>query len=307
MRAGRIDWGIAIPFALITLVWSSTWIVIRDQLGVVPPQWSVAYRFLIAAAAMALVAHWQGHSLRLGRHGLTAASAIGVMQFCINFNAVYLAEQFITSGLVATFFALLVIPASILAWAFLGQRPTLRFALSSAVAIAGVSLLFSHEIRQNAQRSGEILVGLGLTLVGMIAAAGANVLQARPAVRDHPLPSLIAWSMVVGAGVDALIAFVASGPPVVELRAGYWAGLLYLALAASALTFSLYYPIVRKIGPAKAAYSSVIIPIIAMALSTLFENYRWTAMSAIGVALAVGGTAGALGRPRPVVAPPEAA
>jgi drug/metabolite transporter (DMT)-like permease len=303
----RIDWSVAVPFAIITLIWSSTWIVIRDQLGVVPPQWSVTYRFIIGAAAMALVARWNGQSLRIGRDGMMVAAGIGAMQFCINFNAVYIAEQFITSGLVATFFALLVIPASLLAWMFLGQKPSWNFASSSAVAIAGVTLLFSHELREHSHRTAEILAGLGLTLIGMIAAAGANVLQARPKVRDFPLLSLIAWSMAIGGALDALIALILTGPPVVEFRAGYWIGLLYLALAASALTFSLYYPVVRKIGPAKAAYSSVIIPIIAMALSTMFEGYRWTAMAAIGVALAVGGTAGALSRPRPVVAPPDAA
>ena len=123
----RIDASIAVPFIIFTLVWSSTWIVIRDQLGVVPPQWSVAYRFAIAAVAMALVALWGGHSLKIDRGGLIAATVIGVTQFCVNFNSVYIAERFITSGVVATVFALLLIPNSLLAWAFLGQKPNRRF------------------------------------------------------------------------------------------------------------------------------------------------------------------------------------
>src|SRR5207253_1613151 len=129
---------VVLPFIVFTAIWGSTWIVIRGQLGAVPPQWSVTYRFMIAAAAMALIAAAKGDGLRLGRGGLTAAVFLGFTQFCINFNAVYLAERHITSGVVATVFALLLIPSSLMGWAFLGQRPTQRFAWSSLVAVAGI-------------------------------------------------------------------------------------------------------------------------------------------------------------------------
>jgi len=103
--------GVVIPFVIFTAIWGSTWIVIRGQLGVVPPQWSVAYRFVIAGVAMSALALWKGHSLRFGPKALLAAAFLGFTQFCINFNAVYLAERHITSGVVATVFALLLIPA----------------------------------------------------------------------------------------------------------------------------------------------------------------------------------------------------
>ena len=114
---------VVVPFIVFTAIWGSTWIVIRGQLGMVPPQWSVAYRFAIAAVAMALVAALKGDRLHIGRKGLLAALFLGFFQFSVNFNAVYLAERHITSGVVATVFALLLIPASLLGWALLGQRP----------------------------------------------------------------------------------------------------------------------------------------------------------------------------------------
>jgi drug/metabolite transporter (DMT)-like permease len=297
---------VILPFIIFTSIWGSTWIVIRDQLGMVPPQWSVAYRFIIAAAAMALVARWKGESLRLGRRGMLAALFLGFTQFCVNFNAVYLAEQHITSGVVATIFALLLIPSTLLAWAFLGHRATTRFLWCSAVAIAGIALLFVHEFQQHPARAGQIAAGIALTLIGMVGASAANVFQARDEIRRFPLFSLLAWSMVAGALLDAIIAFAMTGPPVIETRIGYWVGVLYLALPASVLTFSLYYPVVRKIGPAKAAYSSVLVPILAMAFSTALEGYRWTPLAATGAILALGGMAGALSRPRSVVPAPDA-
>ena len=98
--------------------------------------------------------------------------------------------------------------------------------------------------------------------------------------------------MAAGAVIDAGFAFAFAGPPMFDTRPVYWAGLLYLALAASVLTFSLYYPVVRRIGPGKAAYSSVIVPIIAMGFSTWLEDYRWTGLTIAGALLALGGMAG---------------
>jgi drug/metabolite transporter (DMT)-like permease len=297
---------VTLPFIIFTAIWGSTWIVIRGQLGTVPPEWSVTYRFTIAAAAMAVVSLVKGNDLRLGFGAFGPVVFLGFTQFCVNFLAVYLAERHITSGVVATIFALLMIPSTLLAWSFLGHRPTKRFLWSSLVAIAGIALLFVHEFQQHSARAGEIAAGIGLTLVGLIGASAGNVVQARDEIRRFPLFPMLAWSMAAGAVIDGIIAFAMTGPPVIETRMSYWLGLVYLALPASVLTFSLYYPVVRRIGPAKAAYSSVLVPIIAMAFSTAIESYRWTPVAVAGAVLALGGMVGALSRPRAVLPAPDA-
>src|SRR3954453_16853540 len=162
---------VTLPFIVFTAIWGSTWIVIRGQLGIVPAQWSVAYRFTIAAVAMAAIAVGKGDGLRLGRGGFTAAVFLGFTQFCINFNAVYLAERHITSGVVETVFALLLIPSSLMGWAFLAPRPTGRFAWSSLVAVVGSALLFDHELPEYSARAGQVAAGIGITLVGMVGAS----------------------------------------------------------------------------------------------------------------------------------------
>ena len=298
---------VAIPFIIFTAIWGSTWIVIRGQLGTVPPQWSVTYRFIVAALAMAALAAWKRESLNIGRKGLAAAMFLGFTQFCLNFNAVYLAERHITSGVVATVFALLLIPATLLGWALLGHKPSRRFAWSSLVAVSGIVLLFVHEINEHPADGRQIAVGIAMTLIGMLGAATANVTQARSEIRRYPLFAMLTWSMAAGAVIDGIIAFAMTGAPSFDPRPSYWLGVLYLALFASVLTFSLYYPVVRKIGPAKAAYSSVIVPIIAMGFSTALEHYRWTPTTIAGALLALWGMAAALGRNRSGVSTPDAA
>jgi drug/metabolite transporter (DMT)-like permease len=288
-QRGFRDPKVLLPFLLITLIWSSTWIVIKDQLGAVPPAWSVTYRFVIAAVAMFAWAASSGASLRLDRRGHLLAALFGIPQFCLNFNFVYAAEHHVTSGLVATVFALLMVPNSALAWLFLKQRVTWGFALGSAIACAGVALLFVQEIRANPASPAEVLLGIGLTLLGVLSASVANILQASRGLASWPLASLLAWGMVYGVVANFVLAWVLAGPPAIEARPAYWLGLFYLGLLASALAFPLYFAVMRAVGPGKAAYSSVLVPILAMALSTMFEGYRWSTLAVAGGLLALAG------------------
>lgn len=282
-----------VPFLLITLIWSSTWVVIKDQLGsggaAVPPPWSVAYRFGVAAAAMFLLTKLQGRTLAIGRAGHLIALGLGIPQFVLNFNFVYAAEQYVTSGIVAVVFALLVVPNAGLAWLFYGHRITARFAAGSFVAMAGVALLFAAELRTSSLTPAQVTAGIGFTLLGVLSASAANVAQASERVRSRPIASLLAWAMLYAALVNAGFAWIVHGMPVGETRIGYWVGVVYLGVVASALAFTVYYRIIREIGPAKAAYSSVLVPIIAMLLSTIFEDYHWTLLAAAGGVLAIAG------------------
>lgn len=280
---------VLLPFILITLIWGSTWIVIRDQISTVPPVWSVTYRFIIAASAMFAFALATGASLRIGRNGHILALAFGIPQFFLNFNLVYAAEHYITSGLVAVVFALLMVPNSALSWIFLKQRVTGSFVLGSAVALAGVALLFVQEMRASEATPREVLVGIGLTLLGVLSASVANVMQGAERMRTRPVAAMLAWGMFYGVIANAITAWMLYGAPTAEARFGYWAGLVYLGLFASAIAFTFYFGLLRTIGPGRAAYSSVLVPILAMGFSTAFEAYRWSTLAVAGGLLALAG------------------
>lgn len=276
---------VLVPFLLVSLIWGSTWLVIKDQISSVPPTWSVSYRFGVAAIGMFALAWWRGAPLRLDRQGQLIALALGLFQFSANFNFVYRSEMYITSGLLAVLFAMLMVPNAILSRVFLGQRIAGGFVLGTAVALAGIALLFVQEYRAMPADLGDVMKGLGLALCAILSASIANVMQSAERVRRMPILSLLAWAMLWGALGNAVLGWALYGPPVIETRTAYLGGIVYLGLLGSVVTFPMYFALIRDIGPARAAYSSVLVPVVAMILSTLFEGYVWSALAAGGAVL----------------------
>lgn len=290
MTHGRLAGGVILPFATVTLIWSSTWIIIRDQIALVPPAWSVCYRFAIAALGMAVLARMTGASLAIGRRGMLFAVVLGVLQFSFNFNLLYHAELYVTSGLCALVYALLMVPNSLLARLFFNERVGRAFVIGSGVAIVGIALLFLNEYRASVTAApAQVALALGLCVLAMLFASVANVMQAAPLARSIPMVSLLVWAMAFGAAADAVYAWITTGPPVIDPRPGYWLGTLYLAIAGSVVTFPLYFRLIQRIGAGPAAYTSLLIPILAMGISTLFEGYVWTSLALSGALLALGG------------------
>jgi drug/metabolite transporter (DMT)-like permease len=291
---------VALPFLLVALIWGSTWYAIKDQLAAAPPAWSVADRFVFAGAGMFVLAAFCGRGYGLSRTGHRLALAVGVTQFFLNYNFVYQAEIHLTSGIVAVLYGLLMLPNAVLARVFLGQPITARFLAGSLIGLGGIALLLVHEARY-APPTGMVGLGIALTALGLLSASTANVLQATEAARRDSLVTLLAWAMLWGALLDTALAWILAGPPVFPGSARYWGGIAYLAILGSVVTFPLYFRLIRELGPGRAAYNGVLVPVVAMGLSTLFEGYRWSALPVFGSVLALAGMVVALrGRNAPL-------
>jgi drug/metabolite transporter (DMT)-like permease len=283
-----------LSFALLSIIWGATWLVIKHQLDDVSPAWSVTWRFLFAGAVMFGYCLIRGKGLRLGPGGHGFAMVVGFTQYVLNFNFVYHAEEHVTSGLVALTFALLILPNAVLSRLFLGTPITRRFLVGGLIGILGVAMMFGRDIIQPGGISGEVLLGLGLALGGLLSVSVANVLTASPQGRAQPLEAGIAWSMLYGTLMNACFAWLLEGPPVFSTSLGYLAGLAYLAIIGSALAFILYYNLIRAMGAGPAAYTAVVVPMVALLLSTLFEAYVWSPLALAGACLALLGLVVAL-------------
>jgi drug/metabolite transporter (DMT)-like permease len=275
-------------FIICTAIWGSTWLAIKYQLGVVAPELSVAYRFGLAAIVLFAWCAATRRSLRFSarEHGYLAA--LGVTLFGLNYIGVYWAERFVTSGLVAVLFSTIVFmnPAG-MRFAF-GTPLSTRTLIAATMGVAGVTLLFLPELNQ-ATQGGSAGYGVAFALGATVIACGGNLI----AIRNHKagIPTFpgTAWGMTYGA-LSAVLASVVRGVPwSFDTSPAYLLSLAYLSVFGSIIAFGAYLTLLNRVGGGPAAFVAVATPVIALALSTLFEGYRWTWVAAVGVVLAVAG------------------
>ena len=277
----------SVLFATATLIWGSTWIAITFQLGVVAPEVSVVYRFALASAIVFVWCAWRGHALRFPARVHAWLAAQGATLYGLNYVGVYLAERHVASGLVAVAFSTLVFLVPIGSRFAFGTALNPRVVIGALLGVAGVASLFLPELRA-ANIGGETALGVALALGSTVIASIGNLIAVR-LQRDPvsiPLMSGIAWGMGYGALTAAACAWLAGSPWSFDTRPAYVISLAYLALFGSVIAFGAYLHLIGKVGANRASFTAVLIPVVAMVLSTLFENYRWTAAGGIGAVLA---------------------
>ncbi len=271
-----------------TLAWGTTWFAITLQLGVVDPVISIVYRFALAAV---LLFAWC--ALRRERMMLTpaqhlAALGVGFFTFTLNYTLVYWAEERVTSAVVAVLFAAMAFINLIGFRLAFGQRaPQLAWA-AAGLGIAGVALMSWEEIAA-ANFSTAAMIGIALTLIGVIASVAGNVFARRGEVAGAGIAASTAWAMAYGAGILALFALATGKSWVFEPSWRYALSLLHLSVVGSVIAFLLYYGLARRRGYSTASYISALAPPVAMLMSALFEAKTWGLMALGGVVLVLAG------------------
>jgi drug/metabolite transporter (DMT)-like permease len=293
-RLGRTDLAL---YAAVVFLWGTSWIALRAQLGVVAPEVSALWRFLIAAAIMWgwVLAARVRVSYGLADHLGFLAS--GCLLFSLNFTLFYYGGLTIPSGLLAVVFSLASIINMVMGAVLLRQPIEARVAAGGVLGAGGIGLLFWPQIA-GAGFDPAALAGLGLCVAGTFLFCLGNMVSTVVQRRGVPLLAAIAWAMTYGVGVLLAVSFLRGQPFIVEPTAVYAASILYLAVGASVLAFGAYLALLRRIGATRAGYSTVLFPIVALTLSTVLEGYVWTGLAVAGVVLALTGNVLVLGRPR---------
>lgn len=275
-------------YAATVLIWGTSWLGIKFQLGLVAPEVSVAYRFAIAAVLMLAMCLATGRSLRFSRRTHIFLALQGVPMFSINYMIFYVASAYLTSGLVAVTFSTIVAMNIVLGALFLGLPIRPRAVLGAALGMLGLGLVFWHDLA-GFESSIANLTGLALALLATSFASLGNI----AAVRNHqagvPVLQGTAIGMAYGA-VFTLLTCLARGLPFAFDPSPLYVGaLVYLAVFATVVAFLCYLTLLGRIGPDRGAYASVLLPVVALALSTVFEGYAWTWTAIAGVALVIAG------------------
>jgi drug/metabolite transporter (DMT)-like permease len=277
-------------YAVAVVVWGTTWYAMLFQLGEVAPAASLTYRYLGSGALLLLGAWAAGKRVRLSWPEHRRCALQGATMFSVGYWLTYVAAEHLTTGIIALVFsgasAVTMAMSAVVARAL--PRP--RALVGALCGVAGVGLVFWPEVSGVAADGPEVRAGLMVCLSVVLFSAGGLV-GARNQALGQPRFATIGWAMLYGGLVLAGFTLLRGERFGFEWTVPYVASLLYLSLFGSVAVFVLYFTVIERIGAERASYATVMIPLVALAVSTVAEDYRWPALALLGVPLALAGNA----------------
>jgi drug/metabolite transporter (DMT)-like permease len=274
-------------FALCVAIWGTTWLAIRFQLGEVAPEQSVAYRFLLAAGLSFAIIRVRGRAVvpTGSVHGLLLL--FGLSTFTAGYVLVYYAETRITSGLVAVGYSLTPLLNHAAARLALGAPANRRIEQGGVLGVLGVCLVFGPELARSAFDA-DLLLGGALTLGAVLCSTVGTVLAGWLERRGVGVWQKLSWGMAYG-GIGCLALSLLRGQtPSFSLAPAYLLSLAYLVAFGSVAAFAAYLTLFETIGVARAGYVGVLVPVVALIVSAVFEGFEptwWTALGLLCVLL----------------------
>jgi len=288
----------AVFYVLTVLIWGSTWFAITFQLGETAETVSLYWRMGLAAALLLLWCLMRGINLRFRVVEHMAMALQGLLLFSLNYYVFYLCTAYIASGLVAVIFSTVIFMNIVNGAVFLGKPVRPLVLLAAVFGLAGIALVFLPEVANvaNAARREEVWTGMGLGLIATYLASLGNILSARNQAAGLPVLQTNAWGMGYGALFMLLLALLKGDSHAVAWSTQYALALVYLSVFGSIIAFGAYLSLIGKIGADKAAYATVVFPIVALLISHWFEGFSWTWQSLVGIGLVLIGNVLIVGR-----------
>jgi drug/metabolite transporter (DMT)-like permease len=264
------------------IIWGTTWLAIKFQLGSVDPMVSVLYRFIVAALTLFLYCKLRGLKMRFRPRDHIFMALQGLVLFSVNYWLIYLAEVHLTSGLVAVIFSSIVFMNMVNGAVLLGSPIRSTVVLGGAIGVLGIVLIFWPQLI-SFSLSDKSALGLLLSVVSTFMASLGNIISARHQQNNLPVIQTNAYGMAYGAGIIGVLS-VASGKTFsFEMSLPYVGSLFYLSLFGTVIAFGCYLKLIGKIGADRAAYATMLFPIVALGISTVYEGYQWAPHNVIGM------------------------
>ena len=271
-----------ILFTVTLFCWSPTWYLIKFQLGYVDPLVSVFYRFVAASLIIFVYLMIKRKSFKFSFNQHIWFLFFGACLYSINYVFFYTSNTYLVSAFPAIVFSTVVIMNILGEWFYFKKKPTTKTLIGAAIGMIGIIIIFNKEIF-NFSLSNGTHIGLFLALLGTFCASTGNMIHQRNLNNNFPLIQTIAFSMLYGSLITLLIIQLNNTQLLFEFTFRYIASLTYLSVFGSIFAFIFYLKLLEKVGSGRAGYVGVVMPVIALLISTIFENLEWKGDLIIGL------------------------
>jgi len=273
-------------FIATLLCWGPTWYIIKFQLGTVDPMVSVFYRFFLASVIILLFCIYKKRNLRFSIKEHFFIAVLGIFLFNINYVIFYLSTQYLISGFVALCFSSILFMNVINNIIFHRSSPNIVTLIGGTIGTLGLIIIFYDEIITFEFSSGTSY-GIFLGIIATYFASLGNLISAHTSKIKLEVIPVTGLGMFYGS-ISLVIFLILMGNSFsFELSHQYIFSLIYLSIFGSVFGFSLYLTLIKKLGSNDAAYVAIIMPLVALVVSTFFEGLVWDLSLVLGAIMIV--------------------
>ena len=270
-------------YSFIIFGWSTSWLPLKGQIGSVDPEISILWRFIIASVICFIISKFQNLNLIFPLKIHFKMALMGFFMFSTNFTLFYYASEHVASGLLAVVWSMTSIINIFMVAIITRSKPNYFQLLASAIGLIGITLIFIPELKVS-ELAFESLI---MCIIGTISFCSGNLVSRSLQNENIPVMSANSFGMLYGCFVLIIYAFILDHPFRISFETPYLAGLLWLSIISTVLTFTCYLTLLGRIGPGRVGYATIVFPIFALLISTIFEDYVWTPIAFVGVGLVI--------------------
>lgn len=286
-----------ILYVITVLIWGTTWIAINYQLGDVPPEASIVYRFGLAALILFAYCRIKNLSLTFNKKQHLQFMFFGLTLFGCNYFFLYSAQQHINSALTSIAFSMIMFFNVVNARIWFKTKITQQTYLGAFLGLAGIIVLFWPQINDT-ELGAESLLGLSLCFVGTLFASTGNMVSMKNKLMNLPMMQANAWGMFYGSAFMTILLLAQGKSFTFSYTLPYISSLIYLSIFGSIIAFASYLTLLNNIGAHKASYASVMFPAVAVVISSIVEGFSWNIYTVIGLVIILAGNIVVLTKPR---------
>ena len=273
-------------FLFVICCWSPTWYVIKFQLGIVDPVLSVAYRFFIAALILFFFTIITKRKISFKLQDHFWFFLLGINLFSLNYILFYIANLYLISGIVAVCFSALIFMNILNERIFFQMKATYKTYLASMIGLLGLFIIFNKEII-GFTYSNKVHYGILLGIIATYFASLGNIISLRNSKNNLPIISTLSYAMLYGSIFTFIVSVILNKEIIFDISFSYITSLLFLSIVGSVLAFTLYLQLIKQIGAGRAGYIGAIVPVVALIISTYFENLVWNQSIIFGLLLLI--------------------